>query len=126
MDTAQGRHWPETSGMSNNPTSFAASGVPCSLALQPVGGKGHGEQNRKACSPHPRQYERNGGRREEAEELGQGCKWEEDSYAERGIEGTESGIISGEKRGTNEIGSSTTHSHRPPNLQPTKTMVSEP
>lgn len=68
--------------------------------------------------PHkPRQYERNGGRREEAEELGQGCKWEEDSYVERGIEGTESGIISGERRGTSEIGSSTTRSHRPPNLQ---------
>lgn len=51
---------------------------------------------------------------------------EEDSYVERGIEGTESGIFSGERRGTSEIGSSTIPSHRPPNLQPTKTMVSEP
>lgn len=51
MDTAQGRHWPKTSGTSDNPASFAASGVLCSLALQPAVREGHGSEARKAYFP---------------------------------------------------------------------------
>lgn len=49
MGTTQGRCWPETSGTSDNPVSFAAAGVLCSPASQPGGESDTGTEVGKAC-----------------------------------------------------------------------------